>query len=163
MCCVFFPYTTGLLANLWEFPSFPAAASAERRDDEESSELKRALELLKPVVPGTGIERCRYVADVFHQFSHISQTYVVYRASVAVVAVPCEPQQSEQAGNPPAEQQPFRWLSPSQISTTAISTAMKKVFERALARNDDSTATPKRKAIPRDTGNGAKRRRRSIQ
>lgn len=80
------------------------------------------------------------------------------------MAVPCEPQY-EQAGNPAEQQQPFRWLSPSQISTTAISTAMKKVFERALARNEDSTTTtPKRKAISTDdTGNGAKRRRRSIR
>lgn len=141
----------GLLANLWEFPSFPTA-TVEHGSSELQSALDHCGRTLMPRTPlqsGRAIERCRYVADVFHQFSHISQTYAVYRATVAV-APPCEPQKDETEADSrqpspschlPTRYQAYRWMTADQISAAAVSTAMKKVFERALARNNDSTGS----------------------
>ena len=142
---------TGLLASLWEFPSFPAAAAAA----DESSELQNALDHCKALLrtsveSGRAIERFRYVAaDVFHQFSHISQTYAVYRAAAVG---PCEA--TSLLPQLPAQYQAFRWMSREQIADTAISTAMKKVFEHALAQNNEQQQSRRRGAKRKETDRG---------
>ncbi|EFX85108.1 hypothetical protein DAPPUDRAFT_314361 [Daphnia pulex] len=142
----------GLLANLWEFPSFPSHQWSD--DLDESSELTAALDQSKGLLTGRTIERCQYVADVFHQFSHISQTYGLYRVAVRA----CE-NAKDNVVSLPDHYQGFRWLNARQIAGAAISTAMKKVF-RAFTQNVDgsgSSSSLKRKTKSKETGTVSKK------
>ena len=126
----FISLLAGLLANLWEFPSL---ASQPSDDSDESSELTNALNQSKGLLAGRAIERFQYVADVYHQFSHISQTYGVYH----VVVSACEGADDADLSLPD-HYQGFKWLGARQIAKAAIATAMKKVF-RAFTQNADAT------------------------
>ncbi|XP_045024481.1 adenine DNA glycosylase-like isoform X1 [Daphnia magna] len=145
----------GLLANLWEFPSFPSHRWSD--DLNESSELTNALDQSKSLLTGRAIERCQYVADVYHQFSHIDQTYGVYR----VVVSPCEDADDDVLALPD-HYQGFRWLNARQIAEAAVSTAMKKVF-RAFTQNVNgsgsrsSSSSLKRKTKSKETGTVSKK------
>lgn len=147
----------GLLANLWEFPSFPSQRSD---DSDESSELTNAVDQSKGLLAGQAIERAKFVADVYHQFSHISQTYGVYHIAVKA----CENVDDANLVLPD-HYQGFRWLSQRQIAEAAISTAMKKVF-RAFTQNDadgnssvssTTSSSLKRKTKSKETGTASKR------
>lgn len=145
----------GLLANLWEFPSFPSHQWSD--DLNKSSELTNALDQSKGLLTGRAIERCQYVADVYHQFSHIDQTYGVYRVAVSA----CE-DADDDVLSLPDHYQGFRWLSARQIAQAAVSTAMKKVF-RAFTQNADgnssrsSSSSLKRKTKSKETGTISKK------
>ena len=108
---------------------------------------------LKGLLTGRDIERCQYMADVFHQFSHISQTYGLYRVAVSA----CENAEDD-AVSLPDHYQGFRWLNARQIAEAAISTAMKKVF-RSFTQNADgsSSSSLKRKANSKETGTVSKK------
>lgn len=141
-----------MLANLWEFPSFPS--HHQWSDDlDKSRELTSAMDQLKGLLTGRDIERCQYMADVFHQFSHISQTYGLYRVAVSA----CENAEDD-AVSLPDHYQGFRWLNARQIAEAAISTAMKKVF-RSFTQNADgsSSSSLKRKAKSKETGTVSKK------
>ena len=148
----FISLLAGLLANLWEFPSFPSHQWSD--DLDESSELTSALDQSKGLLTGRAIERCQYVADVFHQFSHISQTYGLYRVAVSA----CE-NAGDDVFSLPDHYQGFRWLSARQIAEAAISTAMKKVF-RSFTQNamdGSGSSSLKRKAKSKETGTVSKK------
>ena len=155
---VFISVLPGLLANLWEFPSFPSQPSDDCDDSaDKSSELTNALDQSKGLLAGRAIERFQYVADVYHQFSHISQTYGVYHVAVSA----CEGASDDADVSLPDHYQGFRWLSSRQISEAAISTAMKKVF-RAFTQNADgssnsSSTSLKRKSKSKATGTVSKK------
>lgn len=123
----------------------------------ESSELTNALDQSKSLLTGRAIERCQYVADVYHQFSHIDQTYGVYR----VVVSPCEDADDDVLALPD-HYQGFRWLNARQIAEAAVSTAMKKVF-RAFTQNVNgsgsrsSSSSLKRKTKSKETGTVSKK------
>ena len=122
---------------------------------DKSSELTSALDQSKGLLTGRAIERCQYVADVFHQFSHISQTYGLYRVAVSA----CE-NADDNVVSLPDHYQGFRWLSARQIAEAAISTAMKKVFG-AFTQNVDgsgsSSSSLKRKTKSKETGTVSKK------
>ncbi len=150
---VFISGLSGLLANLWEFPSFPSQPNDD--SDAESSELTNALDQSKGLLGSQAIERLHYVADVYHQFSHISQTYGVYHIAVSA----CEGADDADLSLPD-HYQGFRWLSARQIAEAAISTAMKKVF-RSFTQNADgsssSSTSLKRKTKSKETGTVSKK------
>lgn len=131
---VFISVLSGLLANLWEFPSFP---SQPCDDSDKSSELTNALDQSKRLLAGRrAIERFQYVADVYHQFSHISQTYGLYHVAVSA----CEDADDADVSLPDHRYQGFKWLSARQIADAATSTAMKKVF-RSFTQNANGSSS----------------------
>jgi len=103
---------TGLLANLMEFPSL------KDLNQEEDCSVKEVKALIGKKTSLVNFEVNRQ-GEVIHQFSHIKQTYSVW-------AVEADTQDFKwKDGTPPN----LKWLTESEISQSAISTAMKKVFK----------------------------------
>ena len=113
----------GLLANLWEFPSVPSDY-----DCSSSAELELAKEKCKCFLSNQNTDDVTYVSDVFHQFSHISQTYAVYHNATEE----CE----DGSVIIPVDYQGFKWLDVTEMGSAAISTGMKKVFKAFSSRNN---------------------------
>ncbi|QQP41941.1 hypothetical protein FKW44_016457, partial [Caligus rogercresseyi] len=99
----------GLLANLLEFYSPPDLS----KENELASLVGERL--------GGEISGLSYIGDVFHQFSHISQTYKVWTCLIdsEEPSVPC-------LGD---YQSSLICSSPQELHSLPISTAMKKVFK----------------------------------
>jgi len=116
---------TGLLANLWEFPSLPSDY-----DGNSPAELELAEQKCRAFLNARQT-RLTYVSDVFHQFSHISQTYAVHHCPAAECV--------DEDVVIPDNYQAFKWSNVSEIATSAISTAMKKVL-RGFNENSRSGA-----------------------
>ena len=115
----------GLLANLWEFPSLPSDY-----DGNSPAELELAEQKCRAFLNARQT-RLTYVSDVFHQFSHISQTYAVHHCPAAECV--------DEDVVIPDNYQAFKWSNVSEIATSAISTAMKKVL-RGFNENSRSGA-----------------------
>lgn len=108
---------TGLLAGLWEFPNVIIEPDLSEKD-------KKALveKLLKDEfrVVLNGEEKQVSLGEVQHIFSHIHHTYVVQTMVLT--------------GNPPllpgesVKGRSTKWVSKSEFLQSAVSTAMKKVF-----------------------------------
>ena len=104
---------TGLLANLLEFPSF------ELDTKENKVSVKKIKECLSSLAVTELTEQPISLGEVVHQFSHIRQTYLVWKVNIA--------NQCEISLNDTTHQN-YRWLIQEEIECSAISTAMKKVF-----------------------------------
>ena len=114
-------YVIGLLANLWEFPSVTSDCDCSKSELVSAQEKSKSILLVQKIN-----NRIKYVTDVFHQFSHISQTYAVYD---------CGADRCEDANVLiPETYQGFKWSTQNEIAAAAISTAMKKV-SRAFSQN----------------------------
>ena len=111
---------TGLLANLLEFPSFPVKSEEKVTKANVKAKISNDLNLDPVSVESVG--------SVFHQFSHIKQTYDVWLAKVKSLE---EPSLNEE------QYQKFEVLTQEEIDKSAISTAMKKVFN---AKNPKGSA-----------------------
>ena len=105
---------TGLLANLLEFPSLMVL-----QEDENEPELKTISSLIrsKTTLSLTNSQLC-YLGHVYHQFSHIKQTYLVWKIDA------CTRDFKIDIATPKST-----WLTEEEINKSAISTAMKKVFK----------------------------------
>eukprot|EP00095_Tigriopus_kingsejongensis_P012363 maker-scaffold190_size271632-snap-gene-0.19 protein:Tk12363 transcript:maker-scaffold190_size271632-snap-gene-0.19-mRNA-1 annotation:"a g-specific adenine dna glycosylase" len=121
---------TGLLANLLEFPSFKLGP-----DDDDNAKLDSVgvLEHLRDHVPHV-VDEPQELGRVMHQFSHIKQTYLVWSCSIKGDASEIDVSLDQ------AKYQRHEWLSREEIATSAISTAMKKVFQLL-----ETPPTPKKK------------------
>ncbi len=64
---------TGLLANLWEFPS-----CSVQPDGTGGAGTAQVGQRFAAWLPLDRLRDCHHVTDVWHQFSHISQKYEVY-------------------------------------------------------------------------------------
>lgn len=97
---------TGLLANLYELTSI------ENIDELTAKDLKKHFNVKA--------EKLKHLGEVNHQFSHISQKYLVWSAQV-----------SDKNINKPLNYQNIAWIEESQVlkGDLALSTAMKKVFQ----------------------------------
>ncbi|KAM9384440.1 adenine DNA glycosylase [Pholidichthys leucotaenia] len=102
----------GLLAGLWEFPSFLL--------EEENSEMKQKMSLLGEVsrLLGTDLtdDLLQYVGEVVHIFSHIHQTYVVYSVCL-------------KEGDTRMQTENTQWLTRSALQEAAVSTGLKKIMK----------------------------------
>lgn len=102
----------GLLAGLWEFPSF---------DKDSNTDHPRTADVMKQLTTDHGVHissshDVEHLGQVVHVFSHIRQTYVVSMVSVAEDCVKVR------------TERPARWLSKKELDDAALSTAMRKVF-----------------------------------
>ncbi|NXH12404.1 MUTYH glycosylase, partial [Bucco capensis] len=104
--------STGLLAGLWEFPSFPLAQGLQ----EEKQRKVLADHLQTWMGQPVTAEDLQFIGEVIHIFSHIHQTYVVYSLPVDG-DVTLDPASS-----------PSRWVTEEEFCASAVSTAMKKVL-----------------------------------
>ncbi|XP_064605854.1 adenine DNA glycosylase-like [Liolophura sinensis] len=100
----------GLLAGLWEFPSLKQEGA---KKEEAEVWLQTNYSLCLPA--DTQIE---HVGQVVHHFSHITQTYVVD------CLVLSEDMELDVGG----DNWEWKWMTGREFLTSAISTAMKKVF-----------------------------------
>lgn len=143
--------STGLLANLFEFPSF----SSNVFGGESVSAKDMKAKLLRELGKSLGEEwilSASCEGEVVHQFSHIRQKYVVWKVKVE------NPIKTEMVGAKKWHQKE-EWMSEEEVNTAAISTAMKKVFR--LIREELTKKGSKRKlehAIG-DSGNGKKKQK----
>ncbi|KAK3914414.1 Adenine DNA glycosylase [Frankliniella fusca] len=117
----------GLLAGLWEFPSLLFEGFRDEDDrNEEISKLKKSLHERWGV--SKSVSQLLYVADVPHIFSHIHQMYAVYSMKLTCKDdISCNKIEQE-----------VKWMTSDQILSSAISTAMKKVF-KAVSSSEKKT------------------------
>ncbi|KAM6262454.1 adenine DNA glycosylase [Porphyrio hochstetteri] len=125
--------SSGLLAGLWEFPSFLLAEDLQEKQQKEVLADRLQAWTGWPVVAGS----LQLIGEVVHIFSHIHQTYVVYSL----------PLDGDVTLDPALS--PSRWVTEEEFHASAVSTAMKKVLKvREKQRGEESSP-----------GKGCKRKR----
>ncbi len=102
---------TGLLANLLEFPSIIMDLKTELKSKQVKDLLKEAFDIDVAGLADKG--------EIFHQFSHIKQTYLIWSGDVVAQEISINP----------GQHQSVQWLTREELLESAISTAMKKVFQ----------------------------------
>lgn len=105
----------GLLANLWEFPHIPLMD--EDKDQWEERVTRQVTEQYGIKEPCASSKT--FIADVTHIFSHIRQTYRVYKVFLADESVVVWPERYQQG----------QWMTREEFLASATSTAMKKVLK----------------------------------
>lgn len=100
---------TGLLANLWQFPNIdlPLGLSDDEVLKVATQSLQDSYNIAKP--------RTELLGRVPHQFSHISQVYVVLSVFL------------DDQHNPRTFAQAHQWAPLTALNQIAIPTGMKKV------------------------------------
>ncbi|XP_036368441.1 adenine DNA glycosylase-like [Octopus sinensis] len=118
---------TGLLAGLWEFPTFDVS------DIENNKTLFSKLEDfgLQASLLGKRLK----IGDVIHIFSHIHQTYCVEVIDYTSKST---------SDHCPVGTAVVRWMTAKELQTSAISTAMRKVFKR-FEDSQKKTSSPHKK------------------
>ncbi|XP_048800947.1 adenine DNA glycosylase isoform X8 [Lagopus muta] len=106
--------SSGLLAGLWEFPSFPLALGLQEEQQKEVLADHLQAWTRQPVQT----ESLCFIGEVVHIFSHIHQTYVVYSLCLDGDVV------LDTASSP------SRWVTEEEFCASAVSTAMKKASKR---------------------------------
>lgn len=105
----------GLLAGLWEFPN--VLFGSDRNEPEEKKELVKTL--LKKQWGASDIPtQPQFIGEVPHIFSHIHQLYVVFSLKLS--------KKTDVSNKSTTE---TMWMNSDEILSSAISTAMKKVFK----------------------------------
>ncbi|XP_076857400.1 uncharacterized protein LOC143511708 [Brachyhypopomus gauderio] len=115
---------TGLLAGMWELPS----VLLEEGIPEEKHRTLLSAEVQRILGTSPDEESFQYLGEVIHFFSHIHQTYVVYRARVGVSS----------EGDREAI---IHWLSASDLQEAAVSTGVKKIMKlyfESMSRSKDT-------------------------
>lgn len=125
---------TGLLANLLEFLSINLI------DWSQDSKMTKAL-VSKYMEEYYNIKisakQIQDLGSVFHVFSHIKQTYIVYKIEMLE-------NEYENISIQKNKYQKMEWLTDKELKNSAISTAMKKVFKLET----DKTCKPPIKKSP---------------
>ncbi|XP_028667085.2 adenine DNA glycosylase isoform X1 [Erpetoichthys calabaricus] len=119
--------SAGLLAGLWEFPSIVLEGKIT-----EKKEKELLLEQLETLLDGRGnFGEIQYVGEVVHVFSHIHQTYAVYRCSLAETTGLVKKEAEDDVAS-------SRWLTKTAFQKAAVSTAMKKIFQLYQSKESQS-------------------------
>ncbi len=126
----------GLLAGLLEFPSFLL------NDKDAKPDRNFVKKKLSDVLDVNAVGSLREAGEVVHVFSHIRQTYVVW--VVKLEDYDCDKEDEEERA----------WLTATELEDAAISTAMKKVWRKAVQVGQNA----KRK---READDGQKAQKRS--
>ncbi|XP_028857009.1 adenine DNA glycosylase isoform X2 [Denticeps clupeoides] len=121
----------GLLAGLWEFPMvlLEEGGSEAQQKDILCSEVGKIL--------GAQLDKelLQFVGEVVHIFSHIHQTYVVYKMALS--------------GSRGTEQKSTgRWLTKCALQEAAVSTGLKKImklYEDKINLKEEQNVDKKRK------------------
>lgn len=108
----------GLLAGLWEFPSITIMSDVASNARDMYSSLVNFVngELGITVVDSKSHDS---IVEVSHQFSHIHHKYFVYACIYSGDDSPVKAREGHRA---------MKWITREELSTTAFSTAMRKVF-----------------------------------
>ena len=109
---------TGLLAGLYELPSMECTEEGEAL---KAKDVKQKLQLHFGI---NTIEGLQDHGDVMHQFSHISQKYLIWSGNIKA-------KNELQV----TKGQKFEWVNDDELESLAISTAMKKVFAHYKGQN----------------------------
>ncbi|EDO48701.1 predicted protein [Nematostella vectensis] len=123
---------SGLLAGLWEFPNL----EKEKINEDDVSALAKEYGL-------ENVKKRNNVGELIHKFSHRHHKYVVELFS-------CKKVNTTETN---ASGQPMKWVNPEELDSSAISTAMKKVFklyQSSQAKDMNGKASKKRKRIEAD-------------
>lgn len=110
---------TGLLANLLEFPSVALPNWSEDSTMTITSVLKNLNEHYNLKATTKQVQQ---LGKVLHIFSHIKQTYLVYKVEVAE-------ENYENICYEKNKYQKIEWITDKELKTSAISTAMLKVLK----------------------------------
>ena len=114
---------TGLLANLWQFLILPLSSMADADDTaaiaDAAAERLALLSCDAVTLDKTSLARAD---DVKHKFSHIAQSIAVFRATTTTAL--------SSTYLPPSSTETV-WMTPSEFSSGAVSTNMKKVLRSA--------------------------------
>ncbi|CAH1776066.1 unnamed protein product [Owenia fusiformis] len=116
---------TGLLANLWEFPNFKLEENGRKEKLNSGSFLESTLS-----IDSSDTIDQQHIGEVVHIFSHIHQTYLVdslciNERGVNNIANDCNGQAT-------------KWVTKEELLSSAISTAMKKVFKAFESKKSGS-------------------------
>ena len=107
--------SSGLLANLLQFPSVELSPGQEVKEAEKTSLLRDHLK-----THNVDCSSLVFVDSVLHVFSHINMTYSVYTAEASGGEDETE---DEDSGNKST------WLTEEEFKSCGTSTAMRKVFK----------------------------------
>ncbi|XP_070564071.1 adenine DNA glycosylase-like [Ptychodera flava] len=147
----------GLLANLWEFPSVQVNA--------ELSEKKRQIAMdsyLREKLPSIEVSTQRnrsYIGEVVHIFSHIHQTYMVETFTVDFSETTCD-----NCHDNSDAQRPWKWMTKEDFTSSAISTAVKKIFKAYESLNGlPKKGSTKRKASGPTSGEKDKKKQMGLE
>ncbi|XP_065409793.1 adenine DNA glycosylase isoform X3 [Chrysemys picta bellii] len=132
--------SSGLLAGLWEFPSLALGPGLKEKQQREALLAHVQAWAGEAVARG----RLRHVGEVGHVFSHIHQTYVVYSLLLGG-----DPEAASGGRDEELERPVFRWVTQAEFQKSAVSTAMKKVWN----------ACERQSCEERGPGQGCKRKR----
>ena len=120
---------SGLLANLYEFPTINDVVSGIQKASEIQTMVKNYFEIKpdKPISHG----------EITHQFSHITQKYLIWSAKVPTEDIKV-----------PENHQNVSWIDKNNVldGEVAISTAMKKVFQH-FKKGTSVSSCKKRKVM----------------
>jgi A/G-specific adenine glycosylase len=111
---------TGLLASLWEFPNFQVES-----EDDGKTEISEFLESLDYFS-----DDLTYVGEIQHIFTHIKQQLHIYKLDVSSEKLP---------------EGEYKWIPNTDIDDLAISTQMKKVYQKVKVQKNDLTKYFKKK------------------
>ncbi|XP_060087697.1 adenine DNA glycosylase isoform X2 [Heteronotia binoei] len=107
--------STGLLAGLWEFPSFLLSPGQEKQ---QKATMANHIQVW--VGSDVTVGHLQHVGEVLHIFSHIRQTYTIYFLNLDKYEGNCKME---------AASAPYKWVTKEEFQTSAVSTAMKKVLK----------------------------------
>lgn len=124
---------TGLLANLLEFPSVNLTNWSNDSKMTKSLAIQKLKEYFGLTTSTAQIES---LGNVGHIFSHIRQTYIVYK----IIMVESEYENINIEAN---KYQKIEWLSEKELKNSPISTAMKKVLKLDNATNSEAVQKSK--------------------
>lgn len=126
--------SSGLLANLLEFPSVECEEAGKGVEDStrDRASLKDLLDCLGISIRGP----LKRVGEVIHVFSHINMTYIVHCGETIK-------EDNGEAKLESKETEKLQWLSEEEFEGCGTSTAMRKVYKFAVSST--STNTKKRK------------------
>ena len=117
---------TGLLANLLEFLSINLTDVSNNATMTKSLVSKYMEEYYNLKISAKQIQD---LGSVFHVFSHIKQTYIVYK--IEMLEHECQ----NICLKKNSKYQKMEWLTDKELGKSAISTAMKKVFKLENDKN----------------------------
>lgn len=134
----------GLLAGLWEFPSVIIMSDVANNARDMYSSLVNFVnsELGITLDDSKSHEN---IGEVSHQFSHIHHKYFVYACMYSGEDSPVETREGHRA---------MKWITREELSTSAFSTAMRKVFSafENHASADSKLSNPKKRKRGDESG-----------
>ncbi|KAF4527032.1 hypothetical protein B566_EDAN001580 [Ephemera danica] len=128
----------GLLANMWQFPNIALSLGLSDREivDAATSSLCKNYNVPEP--------KAQLLGRVPHQFSHISQVYVVLSVPVA----------QEELQTPAQAQQ---WVTQSALKDVAMPTGMKKVFKMFSSQDKKQPPPLKKRKVENSPAEASKK------